>query len=1275
MKGLGPKSGRGTEIYLVPGVTVPPTTLPDQSGIEPGSPIPDDGNTSFDTVAATQGTITEGSGSVLPIEVRIEKNVSYRLENDSAASAEAFSVTKNSLLHGLEVNFLRKGRGDPTANVSDSNLVPPSGFDIFSKNVSLIEGDDGALYAFCIAGTDPTANFLVALRYHQADGLNSGFTQAGISAELVSDMSFAGVTKMFLPELFAFKFRGQIYVFVTAGHATGAASSGTTGASIYATYIYLPGATPNQFVRVSDPGFDSNAVIDAGVAATATRDTAVIAYGVRQTFGSQTLRTVKFGFSSDLRCWSDSVLNCEPIGLSDFRRVANDKFVDIRMHTDGLTGWAVGRGIYKTVNGGLTWNKQNNPSAVTDFYSVFVFSESIAYVGGREGVVLKTTDGGATWLIANSANSTDLGNSSLWVGGVAKNSPAIGGSKIIRILGYDMGGGSQYLWVIGQEGNLREFTKKKAVAVPPLRGGVQVVNERASHSGYLAVSNTGGQEWKDAIPKTFRDDDGALVTGFSPTDAVLLRNAEILVSGSFTVRGKGTFGLLKIRMKNPNDNNDYHKQWQHYFGPPVSLKTLPDIFSLYRVSENVVYMADFSFTVANANQGNTKHILKWSRTDPLDRNDLGAFTAQEDPYSGEFAATSLFVSTDQTELCILYQNGYIYRSLDAGASWLSLSGNQDIGSSMVRLGADTILVAGQAGIELSDVPPSQRCYPSLLTVSDNLILMAVCNPDKGKIEIFDSSDGGRRFFFLTEVNLPEFQFPAATGTIPLMGGQHGVPFAGNVLKPCLFLIEQNYVALVAGTKEAVSFDNGKTWTSGTDQRLPAKVGGIRIDSQDVADGYHPVVNDDDPSDMLANPLPCNHTRQAVAYGGGRLFSVFANESKQFRAFTAREWRVGKTDFMPIFPGTPSYVGVDDLRIAWIGNPNIGDSWMIPARYRFAAGNVVVESPSVFYRSGSVSTQVMEWDRNHPDVVAVLGPGFLWNISALAIFGVNFRYCRVAISKPSYTGSTFPSSPADYIEYELNSDVDQFFIGQILGSIGEGRVLVTNKQWTPGIFKPITRRYYAAIYFDLAGLPHTVLPILDNSVNSIQLGSGTEGLILPNQPVRIFTDRMFRECSGGSDGASTFPSVYGTAYQYGRHVRLTIPTQPTSDGFFRIGTIVFGPHVPVNVDGIGRRNRFSRGFRWQLVPLTEESVGQSGVSSVIHFGRPPQRWELSYEHIAHWDRDATLSALGSDLRRSFCFVFDDREPLSCELVRMSNGPEIINQSGNRFSYGVSLSEVL
>jgi photosystem II stability/assembly factor-like uncharacterized protein len=86
------------------------------------------------------------------------------------------------------------------------------------------------------------------------------------------------------------------------------------------------------------------------------------------------------------------------------------------------TGYFVGDSgmMYKTTNGGTTWQKLTIPYEY--YVNVRFFSERLGYIVGEEGQLLKTTDGGQTWQNINidwGHTAIDIHNRDIFVGGTS----------------------------------------------------------------------------------------------------------------------------------------------------------------------------------------------------------------------------------------------------------------------------------------------------------------------------------------------------------------------------------------------------------------------------------------------------------------------------------------------------------------------------------------------------------------------------------------------------------------------------------------------------------------------------------------------------------------------------------------------------------------------------------------------------------------------------------------------------------------------------------------
>lgn len=85
--------------------------------------------------------------------------------------------------------------------------------------------------------------------------------------------------------------------------------------------------------------------------------------------------------------------------------LANVYFLGV-WFTDALNGWAVGTGsnpVYRTDDGGFTWNPVTVPSSSTDMNDVFFVSSQVGWIiSGSD--VMQTVDGGLNWTVVNSNN-------------------------------------------------------------------------------------------------------------------------------------------------------------------------------------------------------------------------------------------------------------------------------------------------------------------------------------------------------------------------------------------------------------------------------------------------------------------------------------------------------------------------------------------------------------------------------------------------------------------------------------------------------------------------------------------------------------------------------------------------------------------------------------------------------------------------------------------------------------------------------------------------------
>ncbi|MCB0723522.1 MAG: T9SS type A sorting domain-containing protein [Ignavibacteriae bacterium] len=141
------------------------------------------------------------------------------------------------------------------------------------------------------------------------------------------------------------------------------------------------------------------------------------------------------------------------------------------------TGYAVGSNgtIIKTVNGGVNWQSQSNPSGVL-LHHVYFISGSLGWAVGHSGRIIKTTNGGQNWVLQSSGTSSNL----FYVYFIHRN----------------------YGWVVGDNGVLKTTDGGDTWAtslVEPWVYSVYFVNQNTGWAGVrygkLFKTTNGGDNW------------------------------------------------------------------------------------------------------------------------------------------------------------------------------------------------------------------------------------------------------------------------------------------------------------------------------------------------------------------------------------------------------------------------------------------------------------------------------------------------------------------------------------------------------------------------------------------------------------------------------------------------------------------------------------------------------------------------------------------------------------------------------------------------------------
>ncbi len=108
-------------------------------------------------------------------------------------------------------------------------------------------------------------------------------------------------------------------------------------------------------------------------------------------------------FINDNKGWVmsyNSILTTEDGGNTwETQLSSDDDFFRRLFFIDENEGWALGwEYIYHTTNAGNTWEQQNLPSHTGELNDVFFLNSDIGWIVGGYKIVMKTTDGGNTWV-------------------------------------------------------------------------------------------------------------------------------------------------------------------------------------------------------------------------------------------------------------------------------------------------------------------------------------------------------------------------------------------------------------------------------------------------------------------------------------------------------------------------------------------------------------------------------------------------------------------------------------------------------------------------------------------------------------------------------------------------------------------------------------------------------------------------------------------------------------------------------------------------------------
>jgi photosystem II stability/assembly factor-like uncharacterized protein len=181
------------------------------------------------------------------------------------------------------------------------------------------------------------------------------------------------------------------------------------------------------------------------------------------------------------KTWAISTLKERPGGV-----LFQDRdLYSIRFAPDGKTGWIVGEDglILKTSDGGATWDvqKSGNPNSL---FKVAVIDDQDAVAVGDNGAIVRTTDGGTTWTTVKSPKDVTLFDVTFLD---KQNGWSVG--EFSSIFKTTDGGQT---WTLAYGGNTGDFTVGPFLTViftDPMHGMV------AGLAGGTMVTSDGGKTW------------------------------------------------------------------------------------------------------------------------------------------------------------------------------------------------------------------------------------------------------------------------------------------------------------------------------------------------------------------------------------------------------------------------------------------------------------------------------------------------------------------------------------------------------------------------------------------------------------------------------------------------------------------------------------------------------------------------------------------------------------------------------------------------------------
>lgn len=1363
----GPHTGSGAkEIFLIDQVCKVPPVASEEHGLKPGIPVADAGNVGSAIVRVTGALRQDASAPT--VELSIPHYGSAPTVRLPLAPEAVDALTAAGIQGGLTVEniiaSIQRGQivsqaqpGAPTprfavqrsdySEASDDSVPTGQTVDFYAKGSDwnlnpMPSGGQGNSSSWRYIGTPKLvvdkANdvlYLVALVKYLAD---SDFDLWVRKFDAATDTEWTYVADVPSHDLAALVGRASVVPFdVAACFFRGTLfifCGGVDGSEVPLFTFRIGGDAGDDIILDSSNPVLAEALIANGTSFNALAVDAndsgfclAISGSAYITNGDPT-RVVQAAFSPDGTNWSTSIddpRSVELTAIGEFRVVEGrlqGNITSIKFADDELNGWActdLGE-VFASIDGGLTWGQQISPvdpqhigtrilrASLLNYISVV--SATVVYICGGEGLVLATTDGGATWVVKRYGSPTTLVLDEdfvdLGTGDIAK-------ARNLKSMAW-MGDGSVG-WIVGDGGFVLKAT--------------------AGGAAFTEI-----YDWGTAVALT-----SVTIEDDTPDHQTILVGGTIgvfdnaTISPALSIEARQSVIARIAEADNVGGEITYHR--------PIG----DDIVAMQKSGSGSEY------TYALSRKG---YVLKrtdadlWARVHRIFRRTNEWF----DP---------LRVIDDDT---VIVRGRLVDRTVDGGLSWNTLEVPQHTAGSLWFFESDRGVVGGGKSIAHGLNVANDRTHQDVMAIPNSPgFLLSLSNKTKGYVEAY-RCDSQRQPWFLVNASIA---FPCSAdgdlpenvpmtalstdeyGSIMLMAGigrgdesvappaapTHTLSANGAGLPPgdWLYVITTRdattkretlvsptlhvpigstsnvvlsfaaagtgretviyrtdneattFKYLIAVNAAATGYTNSAALAT-TDLGPPEKEDGGIIS----LDGGRSWLSRDDPS--LSFPLGRFSTAAETSEGimplansamrrafCGRIFAVTLSPGRDvpsgaqtLKTWTAREFdgSASPTHFPPIIPGVPQWIGVDKVKVAILGDARPGDSWTLPTTSDYPAANLVVESPSVVLKSiDNAADWRLLWDRQSAASLALYGPGSHFVVTGFAMFGTNFKDAVLRISVPSWDSGTFPTSSSDYVQFNLSSVVATYDDVTAISGVGNVvRLASADRDLIPDHWKAA----YGQRYFLYSNFSGVAYDIEGNTRDNIIIARSSV-VSTPGQ-VQVFGNQFFSKLESGTCGATTNINLQNTDYKHTRLVQLTIPRSGSGQGIVGDERIIGKPIIGTFVGDTGlasephdRRRGVSLGYGFTAIPSTEETVGPHGVGSVRNFGSL-RRFVLPVDSARSWDMDMRTAGFGDDIRQAFCFVFSGDDQDTAVLVRRRDGSDYIGLAGDRFSAAFELVQV-